>query len=512
MSTAAPTEITKSQTTGGTLRSDTLATSVVFLMALSCVQPVVAFVRDFLFALWLSPNELGTWGIAFSYIMLAAPLAILGIPGSFGRYLDHYRERGHLRTFLRRTGIACAILTTLAVCIVVSSSSWFSEFVFNTPDQTQIISQMAFCLIGMVVYGYMVESLTALRLFRIVSVLHFVKGLLFAVLGVGLLAFWQLSASSVIIAHAVACFATSALALRWLVPAALADSDRETPKLPHRQLWSKLLPFAFGIWVVNALANLFGMIDRYMIVHFGGMAPAEAMVEIGNYQSARMVPLLFVGFSAMLGSLTLPHLTRDWESGDRAQVSRTLHLSIKIFAIALFAGGTVLIVGAPLLFDMGLGGKYDGGLAVLPWTTIGCAWFSLNVLVELYLFCSEKAYLSAVALAVGLVLNVILNLMLLPVLGLQGAVMATAVATFAVLSIGFVLGHRRGLAFDGRTLALVLVMPALALGPWGATAVLLAICAILLQTNWLLSDQEKQQVYAVLSTYIEKAQCLARRT
>ena len=133
------------------------------------------------------------------------------------------------------------------------------------------------------------------------------------------------------------------------------------------------------------------------------LGDVDAMTEIGYYQSSRMVPLLFIGFAAMLGSLTLPHLTRDWERGNRQEVSRTLHLSLKVFALALFAGGTVLIVGAPLLYQVGLEGKYDGGLAVLPWTTIYCAWFSLNVLVELYLFCSEKAYLSAVALGVGLI-------------------------------------------------------------------------------------------------------------
>jgi PST family polysaccharide transporter len=484
----------------------------VFLMALSCVQPVIAFIRDFLFALWLTPSQLGQWGVAFSYITLAAPLAILGITGSFGRYLDHYRQRGHLQTFLRRTGLACAVLTIVAVCAIQSSAPWFSALVFNTADHTLLIEQMTFCLIGMILYGYVVESLTALRLFRIVSVLHFVKGILFATLGLSLLAMWQLSASSIIIAHGVACFVTSAVALRWLLPACFAEDTQQTTALPHSQLWRKLLPFAFGIWIVNALANLFSMIDRYMLVHHGGMSPIEAMTEIGYYQSSRMVPLLFIGFAGMLGSMTLPHLTHDWERGKQDHVSRTLHLSIKIFALALLAGGTVLIVGAPLLYHVGLEGKYDGGLAVLPWTTIYCAWFSLNVLVELYLFCSEKSYMSAVALGIGLIANVALNLVLLPILGLEGAVLATAAATFAVLAIGFALSHRMGLTVDVRTWILVLLMPALALGPWGASIVLLAVLVIVAQTNWLLSHDEKQTLQTVLGGYADKALRILRRS
>ena len=473
-------------------------------MALSCVQPVVALIRDFLFALWLTPNQLGRWGVAFSYISLAAPLAILGIAGSFGRYLDHYRQRGHLQTFLRRTALVCAILTIVAVCVIQNSAAWFSTLVFNTADHTRLILQMSFCLIGMIVYGYVVESLTALRLFRIVSVLHFLKGLLFAGVGLGLLACWELSASSIILAHGVACLATSAVALRWLLPACWNEASIETSPLPHRQLWRKLLPFALGIWIVNALANLFSMIDRYMIVHYGQMASEEAMTQIGFYQSSRMVPLLFIGFAGMLGSMTLPHLTHDWERGERQDVSRTLHLAIKIFGLALLAGGTVLLVVAPLLYEVGLEGKYNGGLAVLPWTFIYCAWFSLNVLVELYLLCSEKAFLSACALAVGLVANIALNLVLLPILGLEGAVLATAAATLVVLVIGFSLSHRLGLAVDVRTWAIVLLMPAIALGTWAAIAVTLAVAYATIETNWLLSRDEKGRVLAVFGVYAEK--------
>ena len=512
MSSAVAAKATKTQHYAGRLRTDTLAASVVFLMVLSCVQPVVAFVRDFLFALWLTPDQLGRWGVAFSYMSLAAPLAVLGITGSFGRYLDHYRQRGHLQTFLRRTGVVCGVLTIAAVALVESSASWFSNLVFNTPVHVEMISQMSLCLVGIILYGYVVESLTALRLFRIVSVLHFVKGLLFAAVGLCLLTVWQLSASSIIIAHAVACLVTSAIALRWLLPACFSECDNRPAPLGHSQLWRKLLPFAFGIWIVNALANLFALIDRYMIVHHGGMLPAEAMTEIGNYHSSRMVPLLFMGFAGMLGSMTLPHLTHDWERGDRREVSRTLHLAIKIFALALFAGGTVLIVGAPLLYNIGLQGKYDGGLAVLPWTTIYCAWSSLNVLVELYLFCSEKAHLSAIALAVGLAVNIVLNLILLPILGLKGAVLATAASTFVVLSICFLLAHRRGLSFDPRSLALVLVMPALALGPWGASLTLFAIVVLIAQTDWLLNKDEKQRLFSVIASYADRVLGIVRKT
>ena len=93
------------------LRTDTLADSVVVLLVLAAVQRIVGFARGILVCRWLSPDELGQWDMAFGFLTLAAPLTVLGLPGSFGRYVEYFRQRGQLRTLVRRTAIACAMLT-----------------------------------------------------------------------------------------------------------------------------------------------------------------------------------------------------------------------------------------------------------------------------------------------------------------------------------------------------------------------------------------------------------------
>src|SRR3989337_1137354 len=84
------------------LAPDSLAASVMVLLVVSVVQRSVGFGRGILFCRWLSPDELGQWDMAYSFLLLAAPLIVLGLPGSFGRYLERYRQRRQLRTLLRR--------------------------------------------------------------------------------------------------------------------------------------------------------------------------------------------------------------------------------------------------------------------------------------------------------------------------------------------------------------------------------------------------------------------------
>ena len=87
-----------------------------------------------------------------------------------------------------------------------------------------------------------------------------------------------------------------------------------------------------------------------------------------------------------------------------------------------------VLLAAPLLFQVALRGKFPGGQAVLPWTLVYCTWFGLSLVVQNYLLCAEKARLMSVALFCGLVLNVVSNIVLLPRLGLEGAVLSTAAA------------------------------------------------------------------------------------
>ena len=68
-------------------RTDTLAQSVVLMLALIVAQRLIGFVRTVLFCRWLDPVELGEWDMALAFFSLAAPLAVLGVSGSFGRYV-----------------------------------------------------------------------------------------------------------------------------------------------------------------------------------------------------------------------------------------------------------------------------------------------------------------------------------------------------------------------------------------------------------------------------------------
>jgi O-antigen/teichoic acid export membrane protein len=271
--------------------------------------------------------------------------------------------------------------------------------------------------------------------------------------------------------------------------------------MPVTMLWARVAPFAAWVLLGSVLTNLFGVVDRYMIIHFSRTSAAEALDAVGNYHSSRVVPLLLVSVAAMLGAMIMPHLSHDWELGRRDLVAARLRLFLKLFGYALFAAATAVLLAAPLLFRVAFRGKFPEGETVLPWTLVYCTWFGLSLIVQNYLLCAEKARLAGLALAAGLALNIPLNLILLPRLGLEGAVLSTAAAN--ALSLGLICLFNRRLGFhldDGAKLVLVLPM-LLCLGPWAAMFALVVVTLDAVFGDRLLSPEEKQQLAEGMAQY-----------
>lgn len=476
------------------LRADSLACSVAILLIASIVQRTIGFGRGILFCRWLEPAELGQWELAYSFLLLAAPLAVFGVPGSFGRYIEHYRQRGRLRMFLRRTTVGTAALSLSTVCLIILAAPHFSELIFGQPTKTTLVVLIGASL-GAVILHHFLESLfTGLRMFRVVSMMHFAQSTGFAAISLTLLAGWKLGAAGIVIGYGAACLLSAAGAILWLFPALteLPDEADDGP-LAHRAFWTKLLRFAFWIWTTNLLCNLFAVLDRYMIVHYGNVSADNALVQVGHYHSSRVVPLLLLSVADLLSSIVLPYLTQDWEAGRREAVHQRLNVVLKLAAIAVFAACVCALMGAPLLFEVAFVGKYDGGLAVLPLTLAYCAWSGMTVVSMTYLWCAERSGLSALPMAAGLALNVLLNLILLPRLGLKGAVLATTIANVACLAATYWLCHRAGMRFDSGTLLLSALPAALVGGTGLAVAVLAGTLLVATLSCALFSRSEREE-------------------
>jgi PST family polysaccharide transporter len=382
-----------------TLKTDTLVGGIAMLLLLTVVQRLVGFGRGILFCRWLPADELGQWDLAYGFLMLAAPLAVLGLPGSLGRYVEYYRQRRQVRRFLLRMGIGTGLIAALAVAAVIVWRRPFADLFFNSRDEAPLVGVLGVVLATWIAHTGLVALFNALRMTRVVSAMQFCNSLAFAVIGCALLVGFDASAETVVWSFAAAGALSSLLGVGWLVkswsylpadePHRDCSAENESPR--GKAIWRQVVPFALWVWVSNALANAFGLADRWMLIHFSGLSEPEALGQVGQYHSARVVSLLFLGIAEMLAGMATPHLACDWEAGRRGEVSRRLNFILKLFALGLYAASVGLLLISPVLFGVALAGKYAAGMVLLPWTLTYCTWGALAVVATNYLWCAERA-------------------------------------------------------------------------------------------------------------------------
>jgi O-antigen/teichoic acid export membrane protein len=480
------------------------------MLSITVIQRTIGFGRSILLCRWLPPEELGHWDLTLAFLDLAAPFAVLSIPACFLRYVEHYRQRGHLRVFLRR--MAMAVLASVGCSIVAMSfgQSWLSEQLYNSDQGLPLVRLVILTLAPLVVFNTVIEVFGSLRMYPVVSLLTFVQSLLFAGVTLSLVAFWHAGADSIIIGYGLTCLLCDILPLYWLVR--MWANQPHSPNVPAAlAFWGRLVPFISSVWVINLLENVFAMTDRYMLLHYSQMAAGDAAVALGQYHSARVFPLLIMQLAAMVGAMFVPYWSHDWEAGRREQVRARLDLFLKVLGLGLTAAAAIVLLVAPFLFVSLFGGKFAGGESIHPWTLLSAVWFSMFCVANTYFWCNERVWQVSLILLFSLAVNAITSIVLLPRLGLFGAVLSAAIADVLLLIAVYGLGAMQGMRVSQGTWIVSAAPAALAFGAWTALTVLVALVLLSLTTRWIFTSSEKTEIIAFSSNRLDRLRFLFGR-
>ena len=472
------------------LVSDAMAFGVMFAITLTIVQRGFGFLRGILFCRMMTEQELGQWSMVYSFLMLLAPLAVLGLPGCFGRFVEHYLQRGQLATFIRRIAvISCFLTFGMSICLFAVPDR-FSMFFFRSSHHVGLVNAMAFALVFVSANNFISTLMESLRQVRLATLMRFITGIAFAVIGTGLLAVWQDGSIAASIGFGLACGLGLLPGIAFLVKhqTAFADSGEE---LTHIVMWKRIAPFALWLWASNFVTNFFEVSDRYMLVHWSETSVEQAHGFVGQYHSGRVLPLLLVGVGVVIDGVVLPYAASLWEKSKQIEAKKMVGLAGKMVSIGFSVASVAILIVAPYVFNHVFEGRYDDGLAVLPITLLYCIWFSLINLYSIYLLIIEKGKWIFAVIGTGLLVNLTLNALLIPQLGLWGAVLATTVSMLMTLVAMLGSNHFFGLNVE-RGVVLTAALPIVVmLSPLTAVAAMLTIIAIALFTKLLFSQEEK---------------------
>ena len=435
--------------------------------------------------------------------MMLIPLAMLGLPGCFGRYTEHYRNRGQLGYFISRIAITSTILTLAASLSMFFFPEASSRMMFRTPDQIGIVYAMATSVLMVSASNFLISLMESLRQVRVVTVMRFITGTLFATVGVGLVLLFENAAVGATLGFGISAL-IGAIPAIWILVKYRSTLQNTGERLTHSAMWQRLAPFAMWMWATNFFNNCFELSDRYMLLYCSPVPADIAQGFVGQYHSGRQIPLLLVSLSFVLGGVLIPYMSAHWEEGRKKMACKQLIWSLKLLSLGFTVAGIAVQICAPFIFDTILEGRYEEGLSVLSMTLVYCIWFGLTTVAQNYLWVVEKGKWIALSVGVGLVLNLFLNWLLIPQHGVNGAVIATAASNAVLLVMVYAFNKLEGCPL-GASVWWCSLIPVVLL--FSVPVAIVSACVIAVvgwKTTLIFKDDEKTELTEIVAAKLRK--------
>jgi O-antigen/teichoic acid export membrane protein len=399
-----------------------LATTGAAYTASSVISKLIAVALLPLYTRYLTPADYGAAEVLITGVIAASIVIRLGIIEALLRF---YYQADEKPGQVVRTAFATLLwTTTIGLVLALPFAGPLSELLLDHSDP----SLMRIAIFGLWVFT-MFEFLTALFriderakayfVFTVANVLVTIPVTVWLVVGEGK------GASGLLWGQ----YGTGAVFLAGLVLA----QRRRLAVLPDRPLLRRML--RWGLPTMPAELSLYSLnfIDRVLIIRLVGLG--DAGLYSLSVKFAQAVNVLVKGFQ-----LAWPPLAYSIQDDDEARrayaVIVTWFVSVTAFVVAgmwLISRWIVRLLAAPEFFD---------SYKTIGLVSTGVTLYALYLVLVIILGRTGRTEFNFPATAAGTVVNVVLNLVLLPSMGIVGAGVSLVASYGVVLVLMYVFTQR----------------------------------------------------------------------
>jgi len=196
--------------------------------------------------------------------------------------------------------------------------------------------------------------------------------------------------------------------------------------LTRSELIHDILPFGITLTIVQSFWVLISSTDRMLLGYFGN--PVTSIETVAIYSIATSLALTIMVFPGAFGGIFLPVISRLAGKNDHAAMRKVMQTSQRwiLFVTIPIALATMAFAGEML--SVFYGSSYRSGGNAMAIFILGLMFSTVIYPIALALAGMRLVKLELYVAIVAGVANVILNILLIPGFGMEGAAFASAVA------------------------------------------------------------------------------------
>lgn len=401
----------------------------------SLAVTLASFVSFPIFTRVFSVDEYGILNLVSASLMLLVGFAKLGMQHSVVRFYAEIkvgRRDVNLRQFYATvvfgmTGVGLLIAAGWGVASQIVPDAWW-----NDPRVAGLFLLTAILVAVRTTDSGLANILRAQERSGIYSAYNVLKK--YAVLALILVALFFVSKDlygfyvATIVAEAGAVLVLAALLFRGV---------RCGPRDFSPNLFRSMLVFGLPMIGYELAGTALAITDRYMIQ--GLLGSSDLGIYSAGYNLCEYVQLILV---AAIGQAIMPMYVRTWEERGPAETTHFIESSLHYYlllGLPVIAG--LSAVGEDLLVLLA-SEKFRSSAAVIPYIIAGLVLDGMVVMVGAGLYIHKRTVVLAGLVIGSTVLNIGLNFVLIPKLGIVGAALATLFAYVMLVASMHVVGAR----------------------------------------------------------------------
>jgi len=368
----------------------------------------------------LEPQGYGVFMLALTVFGSFQLVARLGIPGSAGRYVAEFKEtKPEQISHVIRFSVALSLVAIAVTVLAVFLSYDLVVDLLDDPELEPYLLVGSVLLVLSTLRKYLYKVLQGFEEIRFVAVIKAIDpvGRLVFAVGLVIAGFGVMGAY---VGYVISMVLTVALGGGYLfVRFREIDADGVSMEEGLRR---RIAEYSLPLTVTNSAYVLDRRIDTVLVGLF--LSPTE----VGFYVlGERVVRFIETPMSA-LGFTLSPMFGAEKAAGNVRQLSRIYERALVNSLLFYIPAAAGLVIVAEPLIEMVFGTEYRGAVVVLQVLGLYAVFKAITKLTDNGLNYLGRARDRAAFRVTTALLNVVLNVVLIPVFGVVGAAMATVVS------------------------------------------------------------------------------------
>ena len=398
------------------------------------ISKILVYIYRVIIARQFGPDMYGIFSLASMVVSWFAAFFAFGLHEGILRYVSIFRGKKDARKIRYVFGISSSIMLVSSIIggiLLFLLSGFISAQIFHNTEIAVFLRAFSILVPLTILSG---TYLSLMRAYEMIGWYFFIFNIAQNVLKVFILILLVImgikSSSPIIASYLLGIFGMlimSYLVARYKIPGVFAGNKTADKLTSKNRILSELAHYSFPIMFTGIFSIIFYWLDSFAIGYFRSVA------EVGYYNAAAPIAMLLLLAPELFMQLFFPLIAKEYYKRNYStikelskQVGKWIFtINLPIFLLIILFPGTLINI----LF----GKEYLVAVQALRILSVGALVSSIFVISQNIISMAGKSRLLLYNIIITTALNIILNIMLVPTFGINGAALSASLS-FIVLN------------------------------------------------------------------------------